>query len=1103
MANPVGEDSWLAYLDESARNASDLEGRVNAVEVYKRAVSAEPGSMRIWLAYCNYFWSLWADSQNPSSAWSDEDRLMGRELFSFGTALDLWQQGYEAIRYRLNDSHVLWDRWVSLEMELLSTAKTPEGIKRITHLYRDRLQTPHLTWDSTSQAFSSFLSEYNRAVWEEAMQDATARAQDTKRLIAARDPFELKLAKAERDGNVDDQKSIMTEYLDWETIMTRRNNDNPDIAHDLCRGLFARALTGVFATDEDTWHSYVVFLSSSVAEQQSPENLLDVLRRAVQHCPGSGRMWSRYILCAEEAKLPFQEMESIKHAATCEDRLYRGGMEPLIEVYVAWCGFLKRTAMDVTASDEAVDLADVGLGAAIEDVSVIGVRMYKKDFQGDPKFRLERIYIQYLTEKKGAIDEARAQWNKLAAIPIHADSNDFWFRYYMWEMLIFSSSPLNTRSPTPSSRSAGFRTPTLATEVLARAVARKTLDWPEKVLEVYLSHCNDYELPTTVRRATDTIHKAEKGIRKRRELEQQKQAAAYAAYYGAQAPEAAAAAVEEESAAGPKRKREDADDAAVDAVDAEGANKRHKGEEEVADGQQQRRDRENATVIVKGLAHDVTQTKVRQYFREFGHINSITAFVREARDESTTALIEFSSPEEAQSALLRDQKFFGQSQITVQSGYDLTVYLANFPPSADEAYIRRLFKDCGDILSVRWPSLKVNSHRRFCYISFRDREASALAVEKDGMLLEGRYNLMAKYSNPAQKKHREGAVAEGREIHVSNLSKAVTDDEVREIFAKCGKIMRINVPRSMAGKSRGIAYVEFEDKEQAVQAVSTVNNANVRGQVIRVELSKESKVKPASKSAIANDAAAAQSPRDSEGDQVMNDSAPAEGSNPAKPPTAEEISARTVALMGLSDTVNDTRVRALVEPLGPVVKLVLLPSNGGAKIEFADAAAAGRASLKLDSMEFEGRALRTGTLDELKRAKAWHADDRIGAAAEKRDKKDKKDAPAPAKGFMPPATTIRRPVLGKSGPKRGLGFAPKKPAAAAASGSAEAKPTTNGLPAPKSNADFKAMFVASSSATTGGKETAAEPKGEDKPAENGDKTDAKPAGEATAAVNGA
>ncbi|KAI8669017.1 hypothetical protein NCS57_00715100 [Fusarium keratoplasticum] len=1059
MANPIGEDNWLAYLEEIVRNASDLEQRVNVVELYKRAVGAEPGSLRIWLAYCNYFWSLWEEAQAPSGAgWSDEERLLGRELFSFGAALDLWQQGYEAIRYRLGDSHLLWDRWISLEMELLAKTRTPEGIKRITHLYRDRLLTPHLTWDETSQNFSTFLSEYNRSAWEDSMKDITTNAQETKRLISARDPFESKLKRAVDAGDVDAQKEALTTYLDWEMIQSKRSNDNPEIGIDLCRGLYARALTSVLATDQSTWHEYIVFLSSSNSDLQSPGNLLDVLRRAVQHCPWSGPLWNRYILCAEEARLPFGEVESIKHAATSEDQLLKDGMEGMIEMYVAWCGFLKRTAMDATATDESVDVADVGLGAALEDVSVVGQRLYGKDFQGDPKFRLERIYIQYLTEKKGAVDEARAQWNKLAALQIHADNHDFWFRYYMWEMLIFSSSGAqDNRSPTPSSAGASFRIPTLATAVLARAVARRTIDWPEKVLEVYMQHCNDYEQPLSLRKAADRVHKTGKEVKRRREREEQEKTAAYAAYYNA--PAAEEETQEAKSPGGSKRKREADADAAEE---PESANKRQKSDadrtqpEPDATTQQlqvPKRDRENSTIIVTNLPGDVTQTKVRQYFKEYGHINNITALVREEKANSSTALIEFSSPEEAQSALLRDGKYFGQSQLTVRSGHDLTVYVANFPPVADEAYIRNLFKDCGEILSIRWPSLKVNSHRRFCYISFRDQEASANAVQKEGKVLEGRYKLLAKYSDPNHKKAREGALSEGREVHISNLDRTASEADLKGVFSKYGKVMRVKVPQTLLGKNKGFAFIDFETKDEAEKAVAEMNNTKFRSQILEVSLSKESKVKPAAKTIVAENARSSPAPssRDAEGDDAMEDA----GSDAQVKPTAADISARTVALMGLPDTVNDARIRALVEPLGAIVKLIVLPANGGAKIEFVDVATAGKASLQLNSMVFEGRPLRTGTVEELRQAKAERVQDRIVYGSGNKDQKPKTTT---STGFMPPPATLRRPVLGKPGPRRGLGFKPSAPKAAQNGAGTNGESVAG---AKKSNADFKAMFLAS------------------------------------------
>ena len=93
MVNPVGEDSWIAYVEEESRHARDLEARVKIVELFKSAVNAEPGSLKIWLAYCEYFWSLFTDCQTGEAGWPEEEQMLGRELFSFDSALSLWSEG--------------------------------------------------------------------------------------------------------------------------------------------------------------------------------------------------------------------------------------------------------------------------------------------------------------------------------------------------------------------------------------------------------------------------------------------------------------------------------------------------------------------------------------------------------------------------------------------------------------------------------------------------------------------------------------------------------------------------------------------------------------------------------------------------------------------------------------------------------------------------------------------------------------------------------------------------------------------------------------------------------------------------------------------------
>lgn len=181
--------------------------------------------------------------------------------------------------------------------------------------------------------------------------------------------------------------------------------------------------------------------------------------------------------------------------------------------------------------------------------------------------------------------------------------------------------------------------------------------------------------------------------------------------------------------------------------------------------------------------------------------------------DSATATIEFDSKEDVLSAQTRDMKTFEGRTIEVQVGTGSTLFVTNFPPTADETYIRDLFRHDGEIVDVRFPSLKYNTHRRFCYVQFRSSRQAKRATEKDGRALEGgKLKLVAKISDPAHKQDRTGALYDGREVYVSNVDWSATVEEMRQIFSKYGTVERVRIPTNLAGKSKGIAFVVFASK---------------------------------------------------------------------------------------------------------------------------------------------------------------------------------------------------------------------------------------------------------------------------------------------------
>lgn len=73
-----------------------------------------------------------------------------------------------------------------------------------------------------------------------------------------------------------------------------------------------------------------------------------------------------------------------------------------------------------------------------------------------------------------------------------------------------------------------------------------------------------------------------------------------------------------------------------------------------------------------------------------GTINSLK-LLPEHDGASFTATIEFDSKEDVLSAQTKDMKTFEGNAIEVQVGAGSTLFVANYPPTADEAYIRDIF----------------------------------------------------------------------------------------------------------------------------------------------------------------------------------------------------------------------------------------------------------------------------------------------------------------------------------------------------------------------------------------------------------------------------
>jgi len=72
-------------------------------------------------------------------------------------------------------------------------------------------------------------------------------------------------------------------------------------------------------------------------------------------------------------------------------------------------------------------------------------------------------------------------------------------------------------------------------------------------------------------------------------------------------------------------------------------------------------------------------------------------------------------------------------------------------------------------------------------------------------------------------------------IFVANLPFDITDKELREFFSQIGPVLGVILPVDReTGKKRGFAFVDYEDKATADEAIRKFNSQMLRGQRIAV-----------------------------------------------------------------------------------------------------------------------------------------------------------------------------------------------------------------------------------------------------------------------------
>ncbi|CAB4252634.1 similar to Saccharomyces cerevisiae YMR268C PRP24 Splicing factor that reanneals U4 and U6 snRNPs during spliceosome recycling [Maudiozyma barnettii] len=353
-------------------------------------------------------------------------------------------------------------------------------------------------------------------------------------------------------------------------------------------------------------------------------------------------------------------------------------------------------------------------------------------------------------------------------------------------------------------------------------------------------------------------------------------------------------------------------------------------------------DRSFKAVIVKNLPRSYNNGKIKKIFQDCGSMQNIET-CDSIDHASRFARLEFSSHNEALAALTKTYKKIGSNEIEVKLLQDSTLWMTNFPPNYSNKNIRNLLLNIGiAAISIRLPSHRYNSNRRFCYIDVYSKEECETAAEKLNGIELGHYKLVVKISNPAEKEKRSDAgLLERRELFVRNLNpSSLEKDHLQSIFGKFGTIEHITIPKSSSDINNGCAFITFLNKEDTDNALS-LNKTEIDERIISVQLA-DNKAYLERKELL----------------NILN----------SRNQRKKEF---FVSIYPISDKISKEHILAYISEnlkinSGEVTKIFLANDLNGALVHFSDRHIAAKCCVKLDKTKFMNKMIHVGTISDLK-----------------------------------------------------------------------------------------------------------------------------------------
>lgn len=170
------------------------------------------------------------------------------------------------------------------------------------------------------------------------------------------------------------------------------------------------------------------------------------------------------------------------------------------------------------------------------------------------------------------------------------------------------------------------------------------------------------------------------------------------------------------------------------------------------------------------------------------------------------------------------------------------VHVTNLPWSFQDEDLAQLFSESGSVVSAKVVTKNNGDSRGFGFVAFGDVETASngIATLNNRLVENRRIGVVYSTSNgPHESKPREFEDGEDSpRLHIREINPNVTDEELKAKFEEFGSVKSCKIVRNRYGKSRGYAFLDFDETEPASAAKAALHETEVWEKKLLVLFSK-------------------------------------------------------------------------------------------------------------------------------------------------------------------------------------------------------------------------------------------------------------------------